>query len=141
MNSGTGWKGFLATLIISGVVIVLVFDPPRLLIRRVAVAAGSTEPELLATLAVTVLGAAIATRHWMAPTFLTTAFVILPALSRAPIRSESGWQLILAGLYALSVLFIVTTLLLVSLALIVLGVARQLRPRPSGLKGTHTKSG
>jgi hypothetical protein len=128
MNSGTGWKRVLAILIVSGVVIVLVFDPPRLLLQRVAVAAGLAEPELLAILAATVLGAAIATRHWMAPACLTTAFLILPLLSRPPIRSESGWQLILAGLYALSVLLIVTTLLLVSLVLIVRGVARQLRP-------------
>lgn len=130
MSRRISWQAVAGNIIGAAVIMVIVFAVPQFIFSSMASGAVRWVPrEMVITAGVAVFGAAIATRHWLAPTLLAIAFLLLPILGLLPVKSAQGSHLFLAGVTALAILFTVVGLLLASLVLIVGGVIRGLPPR------------
>jgi hypothetical protein len=130
MSQRIPWRGLIVGAVIAALAMFVIFEVPRIIIWWAAPAGLQHATwERLAMVVAAVIGAAIATRHWLAPTLTAAAFLLLPVLGWLPVRSAQGWQLAFVALSALALLLVVATLLLVSIVLMVRGVMSNLRPR------------
>jgi hypothetical protein len=124
-------QAVIANIIGAAVVMVIIFGVPGFIISWMR--PGAVQPvhwETLVTGASAVAGAAIATRHWLAPVLLAAAFLLLPVLGWLPTKSARFSDLLMVGATALAIIFIEVALLLASLILIVRGFIRNF-PRRS----------